>query len=51
MESVTDHKETVDALKKAGRLSNTGQSSLECIEELGEGWIAEEALAIAVYCA
>lgn len=32
-------------------LSEQGKPHIEAIEQLGEGWIAEEALAIAVYCA
>lgn len=32
-------------------LSKNKKSDLENIHELGEGWVAEEALAIAVYCA
>ncbi|VDN49251.1 ADP-ribosyl-(Dinitrogen reductase) glycohydrolase [Petrocella atlantisensis] len=51
LETVKDHEETSRALKKAIKLSKTNRSSLKCIQELGEGWIAEEALAIAVYCA
>lgn len=35
----------------ATELSENGQSDLDNIHRLGEGWIAEEALAIAVYCA
>lgn len=42
--------ETVDALIRAGRLSNTVLQE-EGINALGEGWVAEEALAMAWYAA
>ena len=45
------HQETLDALVAAETLSASGQPPHECIAELGRGWVAEEALAIAVYCA
>lgn len=38
-------------IKKAVRLSGKNMDDLEAIHELGEGWVAEETLAIAVYCA
>lgn len=44
-------KDIVDILKKAINLSICKKSDEVCIKELGEGWIAEEALAIAVFCA
>lgn len=40
----------IDLLGKAITLSRNNHSDLENIHELGEGWVAEEALAIAVYC-
>jgi ADP-ribosylglycohydrolase len=45
------HQETRDALKAAWRLAGTATPYTEAITILGEGWVAEEALAIAVYCA
>ena len=33
------------------RLAAAGDPSPETVESLGQGWVAEEALAIAVYCA
>lgn len=45
------HQETLKALGRAVLLSKQGKPHSEAIEQLGEGWIAEEALAIAVYCA
>lgn len=46
-----DHEETETALAKAIHLANQGTPPEEAILELGEGWVAEEALAISVYCA
>lgn len=43
--------ETTLALKKAIELANTDIDTPKAILKLGEGWIAEEALSIAVYCA
>lgn len=45
------HEETVAALEAAVALARTGAPSPEKVETLGGGWIAEQALAIAVYCA
>ena len=45
-----DHEETRDALQHAWRLAGTATPYAEAIAALGEGWVAEEALAIAVYC-
>ncbi|MDP4178887.1 MAG: ADP-ribosylglycohydrolase family protein [Bacillota bacterium] len=44
-------KETITALKKAVSLAKDGNPSPEKLSQLGEGWIGEEALSIAVYCA
>lgn len=38
-------------MKKAVDLAKTEISDLDAIHQLGEGWVGEEALAIAVYCA
>lgn len=46
-----NHEETANALHVAVRLAAEGTPTPEAVESLGEGWIAEEALAIAVYCA
>ncbi|MDX6739237.1 ADP-ribosylglycohydrolase family protein [Actinocorallia sp. A-T 12471] len=43
--------ETRDALAKAVAAAAQGIPSPELLESLGEGWIAEEALAMSVYCA
>ncbi|WP_055586976.1 ADP-ribosylglycohydrolase family protein [Peterkaempfera griseoplana] len=45
------HEETTDALRTALRLAAEGGPTAEKVQSLGAGWIAEEALAIAVYCA
>ncbi|GAA2344357.1 ADP-ribosylglycohydrolase family protein [Streptomyces cuspidosporus] len=45
------HEETSAALRKAVALAAEGEPSAEKTETLGGGWIAEEALAIAVYSA
>lgn len=48
-----NHEETFAACDKAIKLANnkTIQPSPETVETLGGGWIAEEALAISIYCA
>lgn len=38
-------------INKAVRLAGKNINDLDAIHELGEGWVAEETLAIAVYCA
>jgi len=43
--------ETVDALLAARSLAATDAPAHEAIARLGQGWVAEEALAIGVYCA
>ncbi|MBE3011711.1 ADP-ribosylglycohydrolase family protein [Microbispora sp. NEAU-D428] len=43
--------ETAAALRSALDLAAAGAPSAEQVERLGGGWVAEEALAIAVYCA
>tara|TARA_R110001583_G_scaffold193306_1_gene361387 strand:+ start:25 stop:1383 length:1359 start_codon:yes stop_codon:yes gene_type:complete len=45
------HEETFHALDNAVRLSTADIPHYEAITQLGEGWVAEEALAISVYCA
>lgn len=46
----TDSAEMSDLLLKAMLLSENGKPDLENIHQLGEGWVGDEALAIAVYC-
>lgn len=45
------HEETLAALRKAQSLQESDTAPDEAIRQLGQGWIAEEALAIGVYCA
>ncbi|WP_431044989.1 ADP-ribosylglycohydrolase family protein [Streptomyces sp. P1-3] len=45
------HEETLAALRSAVSLATEGDPSPEKAESLGGGWVAEEALAIAVYSA
>ncbi len=46
------HEETLVSLTQAVELaSQPGEPSAERVESLGAGWVAEEALAIGVYCA
>ena len=50
--SQSEHQETSAAMQRALDLHRDGDpSSAALIERLGAGWIAEEALAIAVFCA
>ena len=43
--------EFVVIMNKAIELSKSGKNDSEAITEIGEGWVAEETLAIAIYCA
>ncbi|MEU2711864.1 ADP-ribosylglycohydrolase family protein [Streptomyces sp. NPDC007205] len=45
------HTETTAALRAALELAADGAPTAEKVESLGAGWVAEEALAIGVYCA
>lgn len=42
--------ELIELVDKAIELSKSSKSDLESIQQLGEGWGAEETLAIAIYC-
>ncbi|GAB2688373.1 hypothetical protein GCM10027170_19780 [Aliiglaciecola aliphaticivorans] len=42
--------ETIEAIEQALMLSKTERDYAKAIQQLGEGWIAEEALAISLYC-
>jgi ADP-ribosylglycohydrolase len=46
-----NHEECTEILKKALELSNSGFTYTVAITQLGKGWVAEEALAISIYCA
>lgn len=45
------HAECTQALQQAVALAHEDYPDLEAVTRLGEGWVGEEALAIAVYCA
>ncbi|WP_330251292.1 ADP-ribosylglycohydrolase family protein [Nocardia sp. NBC_00565] len=46
-----DSSETVSALTGALAFAHLGPPTPERVEQVGQGWVAEECLAIAVYCA
>lgn len=46
-----NHKECLDAINAAIDPEKLKNPSFKTVESLGEGWIAEEALAIGIYCA
>ena len=50
-ETVPGSSETTRAIRSALALATGHRPSRESVETLGGGWVAEEALAIAVYCA
>lgn len=45
------HEETLAAIEYAEQLAREGGGPVTSISMLGEGWVAEEALAISLYCA
>ena len=45
------HEETVTALQQALAFHEATTAPEDAIRQLGQGWVAEEALAIGVYCA
>ncbi len=46
-----DHQEVLRAVNDARELALKGNPTAEGVESLGQGWVAEEALAIGLYCA
>jgi ADP-ribosylglycohydrolase len=46
-----NHEETLEAIEKAIAFSRSDEKTEIAISKLGEGWVAEEALAIALYSA
>ncbi len=50
LRSMPDHEETLEALEVAQVLAQGTDAPSDCIPRIGEGWVAEEALAIAVFC-
>ncbi|CAM3899142.1 ADP-ribosylglycohydrolase family protein [Mesobacillus thioparans] len=51
LRSHPQHEETLKAMEAAIELAESELNHEEAISRLGEGWVAEEALAIALYCA
>ncbi|KOV62272.1 hypothetical protein ADK64_24550 [Streptomyces sp. MMG1121] len=51
LERYRGHTETTAALREALDLAADGAPTAEKVESLGAGWVAEQALAIGVYCA
>lgn len=51
LRSQEKHEETLQAIERAEELANSSMAAEKAIAWLGEGWIAEEALAISIYCA
>ena len=49
LEQRDPNEEVGAAVRSARRLAGQGPASVERLEELGDGWVAEEALAIALY--
>ncbi len=50
LDSYSERNETLEAVNLARRLAATEVSPERAISQIGEGWIAEEALAISIYC-
>lgn len=46
-----EHEETLAAIELAEQFAGDDVAPEEAISRLGEGWVAEEALAISIYCA
>ena len=46
-----NHQECLNAIEQALEQSEIADVTPESVENLGEGWVAEEALAISLYCA
>ena len=51
LKTMESNEETINALNKAVLLAKEGNPSSNKLSQLGEGWIGEEALSIAIYCA
>jgi ADP-ribosylglycohydrolase len=51
LEEAPGHEETLRAIDSAVRLSAAGEGAHEAVKALGEGWVGEEALAIALFAA
>ena len=51
LRATPDHEETLHAIEQAESLAGSDLPHAEAIKRLGQGWIAEEALAVSLYCA
>ena len=51
LKSQAHHQETLNAIKKAVQLAASNTPHLKVIKQMGEGWVAEETLAISLFCA
>ncbi|MEU1981299.1 ADP-ribosylglycohydrolase family protein [Nocardia sp. NPDC019395] len=51
LRAIPGGEEATAALDHAVALADSGPATPEGVEQVGEGWIAEECLAVAVYCA
>jgi ADP-ribosyl-[dinitrogen reductase] hydrolase len=51
LETHPDHEETKQAIERAYSLAKQRPNDKNALTQLGGGWVAEEALAIALYCA
>ena len=51
LRTVPNHEETLYAIERAEDMSSSGLPPEIAIAQIGQGWMAEEALAIAIYCA
>ncbi len=51
LEKYKNHEDIKEALLKAKELAKSDMSCDKAIHEIGGGWVGEEAIAIAVYCA
>ena len=50
LQSYPGHEETTNAIQKALNLHKQGSPTFEKLEKLGGGWVAEETVAISLYC-
>jgi ADP-ribosylglycohydrolase len=50
LKTISQSEKLISLLEQALSLSFSDKSDIHCIKQLGEGWVGEEALAIAVFC-
>ena len=51
LKTYPEHEETLSVMENAIELAGSEESSINAITKLGQGWVAEEALAVSLYCA